>query len=185
MTYTSIAILVILGDDLTRLDRKSIIEGKWKNVTSKFWLHNIILFKGVAAVQRPDGSFSASVEGNEYDMRFVYCAACICFMLNDWGQVNKSSMGRYIMDSIVSSTKTFKWRKVKPFFIQKRFDGGVSQHFEMESHGGTTFCALAALQLSDQMHLLNGKKLEKMKRWLLFRQDGGFQGRPNKPIDTW
>jgi geranylgeranyl transferase type-1 subunit beta len=28
MTYTSIAILVILGDDLTRLDRKAIIEGK-------------------------------------------------------------------------------------------------------------------------------------------------------------
>lgn len=27
MTYTSIAILVILGDDLSRLDRKAIIEG--------------------------------------------------------------------------------------------------------------------------------------------------------------
>lgn len=54
----------------------------------------------------------------------------------------------------------------------------------MESHGGTTFCALAALQLSDQMHLLSSKQVEKIKRWLLFRQDGGFQGRPNKPIDT-
>jgi geranylgeranyl transferase type-1 subunit beta len=54
----------------------------------------------------------------------------------------------------------------------------------MESHGGTTFCALAALQLSDQMHLLSSRQLEKMKRWLLFRQEGGFQGRPNKPIDT-
>lgn len=28
MTYTSIAILAILGDDLSRLDRKAIIEGK-------------------------------------------------------------------------------------------------------------------------------------------------------------
>lgn len=60
----------------------------------------------------------------------------------------------------------------------------MSQHLENESHGGTTFCALAALQLSDQMHLLTSKQLEKVKRWLLFRQDGGFQGRPNKPIDT-
>jgi geranylgeranyl transferase type-1 subunit beta len=60
----------------------------------------------------------------------------------------------------------------------------VSQHFENESHGGTTFCALAALKLSGQMHLLTSKQIEKMKRWLLFRQDGGFQGRPNKPIDT-
>lgn len=60
----------------------------------------------------------------------------------------------------------------------------MSQHFEMESHGGTTYCALAALQLSGQMHLLTSKQSEKIKRWLLFRQDGGFQGRPNKPIDT-
>jgi hypothetical protein len=28
MTYTSIAILVILGDDLSRLDRRGIIEGE-------------------------------------------------------------------------------------------------------------------------------------------------------------
>lgn len=35
MTYTSIAILVILGDDLTRLDRKSIIEGECGDVTKK------------------------------------------------------------------------------------------------------------------------------------------------------
>jgi geranylgeranyl transferase type-1 subunit beta len=54
----------------------------------------------------------------------------------------------------------------------------------MESHGGTTFCALAALHLSDQMNVLSEKQLEKMKRWLLFRQDTGFNGRPNKPVDT-
>lgn len=54
----------------------------------------------------------------------------------------------------------------------------------MESHGGTTFCALAALQLSDQLDLLTNNQLEKMKRWLLFRQEGGFNGRPNKPVDT-
>lgn len=46
MTYTCIAILVILGDDLSRLDRKAIVDG-------------------VAAVQRPDGSFSASIEGEK------------------------------------------------------------------------------------------------------------------------
>lgn len=57
---------------------------------------------GVAAVQRSDGSFSASIEGNEYDMRFVYCACCICFMLNDWGSVDKAQMGEYILNSIVS-----------------------------------------------------------------------------------
>lgn len=83
MTYTGISILITLGDDLRRLDRKAIIEG-------------------VAAVQRADGSFSASIEGNEHDMRFVYCAAAICFMLDDWGTVNKQLMAEYIKNSIVS-----------------------------------------------------------------------------------
>lgn len=83
MTYTGIAILVTLGDDLSRLNRKAIIDG-------------------VAAVQRPDGSFSASVEGNEHDMRFVYCASAICHMLNDWGTVDKKRMAKYILDSTVS-----------------------------------------------------------------------------------
>lgn len=101
MTYTCIAILAILGDDFSRLDRKAIVEG-------------------VAAVQRSDGSFSASVEGelfhyyrkiisnllyfagNEFDMRFVYCACCICFMLDDFGTVDKKLMSQYILKSIVS-----------------------------------------------------------------------------------
>lgn len=83
MTYTGISMLVTLGDDLSRLNRKAIIEG-------------------VAAVQRDDGSFSASIEGNEHDMRFVYCAAAICYMLNDWGTVDKKLMANYIKNSTVS-----------------------------------------------------------------------------------
>lgn len=146
MTYTAIAILVTIGDDLSRLNRQAIIEG-------------------VAAVQRPDGSFSASIEGNEHDMRFVYCAAAICSMLNDWTGVNREKMAEYIRKSI-------------------RYDYGISQHFEMESHGGTTFCAIAALELSNQMHILTNDEIERIKRWLVFRQIDGFQGRPNKPVDT-
>lgn len=82
MTYTGISMLVTLGDDLSRLDRNAIVGG-------------------VAAVQRKDGSFSASIEGNEHDMRFVYCAAAICYMLDDWGNVDKQLMANYIKNSIV------------------------------------------------------------------------------------
>lgn len=146
MTYTAIAILVTLGDDLSRLDRRAIVDG-------------------IATVQRDDGSFSASIEGNEHDMRFVYCAAVICSMLNDWGRVNKISMADYILKSV-------------------RYDYGISQDYEMESHGGTTFCAIASLELSGQLNLLKSKEIERMKRWLLFRQVDGFQGRPNKAVDT-
>lgn len=57
---------------------------------------------GVAAVQRPDGSFSACIDGSESDMRFVFCAAAICYMLDYWGDVNKDKMYEFIMNSIVS-----------------------------------------------------------------------------------
>lgn len=146
MTYTAIAILLALGDDLSRLDRAAIV-------------------RGVAATQREDGSFSATVEGSEQDMRFVYCAACICTMLDDWGTVDKRRMKAYILSSV-------------------RYDYGISQHQEMESHGGTTFCALAALQMSGQLMELPTVTVERIKRWLVMRQSDGFQGRPNKLVDT-
>lgn len=85
MTYTCLATLVTLGDDLSRVDKKAVI-------------------KGVEASQNENGSFSlsASEEGNEHDMRFTYCAASICFILNDWGKVDKLKMKEYILDSFVS-----------------------------------------------------------------------------------
>lgn len=44
MTYTSIAILVILGDDLTRLERKAIIEGE-NHSRLIFFQHKHFLFQ--------------------------------------------------------------------------------------------------------------------------------------------
>lgn len=55
---------------------------------------------------------------------------------------------------------------------------------EGESHGGTTFCAIAALHLSGQLNRLTEEQLHRLKQWLVFRQIDGFQGRPNKPVDT-
>ncbi|KAI9583917.1 geranylgeranyl transferase type-1 subunit beta [Glossina fuscipes] len=146
MTYTSIGVLITLGDDLSRLDRKIIVDG-------------------VAAVQRSDGSFSACIDGSEHDMRFVFCAAAICHMLDYWGDVNKEKMYQFIMNSI-------------------RYDNGFSQHTYGEGHGGTTYCALAALELSGQLNRISAAALEDIKRWCIFRQVNGFQGRPNKPADT-
>lgn len=56
---------------------------------------------GVAAVQKSDGSFSACIDGCEDDMRFVFCAAAICFMLDYWGDVDKERMYQFIMKSMV------------------------------------------------------------------------------------
>lgn len=59
---------------------------------------------------------------------------------------------------------------MKIMILLQRYDCGVSQHYEMESHGGTTFCAIAALHLSGQMDILTEATREKLIRWLVFRQ---------------
>lgn len=83
MTYTGLVTLLILGDDLRRVDRKSIIEG----------LH---------ACQNPDGSFTAMVTGCESDMRFLYCACCVSAILDDWSGIDIPKATDYILRSIVS-----------------------------------------------------------------------------------
>lgn len=83
LTYTGLVTLLILGDDLSRVDRQSFVEG-------------------VRACQNPDGSFTAMVTGCESDMRFLYCACCVSAILDDWSGVDIPRATDYIMRSIVS-----------------------------------------------------------------------------------
>nr|CAI5848523.1 unnamed protein product [Callosobruchus analis] len=66
----------------------------------------------------------------------------------------------------------------------KSYDGGIGQGPELESHCGSTFCAVASLALSGNLDRLTRAQFDNLRRWLLFRFDGGFNGRPNKPVDT-
>lgn len=147
MTYTGLASLIILGDDLSRVNRMAMIEG-------------------VKALQQPDGSFCPLIDGSENDMRFVYCAACICYILQDWSAMDIQKVIEYIQKSVT-------------------YEGGIAQGPGLEAHGGPTFCAVAALSLMGKLSVaLTSNQLSNLRRWCLFRQDGGFQGRPNKPTDT-
>ena len=75
MVYTALACLLILGDDLSRINRKAVLAG-------------------VRKLQLEDGSFSSTAEGSENDMRFVFCACCVCYILNDWsGMDMKKAVG--------------------------------------------------------------------------------------------
>lgn len=65
MTYTALAVLLILGDDLSRVRRLQ---------TLAF----------VRSMQDKRGSFSAC-ESGESDLRFLFCAAATCTMLRDTG----------------------------------------------------------------------------------------------------
>lgn len=77
MTYTSVLSLAILRDDLSKLDRKGLVQF-------------------VRSCQREDGSFSALPNGGEADLRCVYCAFAISSMLNDWSGVNLEHALDYI-----------------------------------------------------------------------------------------
>lgn len=81
MTYCALASLVILGDNLSRVSRKSIVAG-------------------MKYLQLPDGSFKPSILGGETDMRLVYCAVAVCKLLNDWSGIDKDKCAKYIMNSL-------------------------------------------------------------------------------------
>ena len=54
----------------------------------------------------------------------------------------------------------------------------------LESHGGSTYCALASLALLGKMNDIPDRPL--LLHWLVSRQtaSGGIQGRIGKPADT-
>ncbi|XP_069082602.1 geranylgeranyl transferase type-1 subunit beta isoform X2 [Pleurodeles waltl] len=147
MTYTALSSLVILGDDLSRVNKEACLAG-------------------VRALQLEDGSFSAVLQGSENDMRFVYCASCICYMLNNWSGMDKKKAINYIRKSM-------------------SYDSGLAQGAGLESHGGSTFCGIASLCLMGKLEeVFSEKELNRIRRWCIMRQQNGFHGRPNKPVDT-
>ncbi len=97
-------------------------------------------------------------------MRFLYCACAISAMLDDWRGVNIPKAVEFIR----SSTS---------------YDGGIAQRPMSESHGGSTYCAIAALSLMQQLDQGLADR-QRTLQWCLRRQIEGFQGRINKPGDT-
>ncbi len=83
-TYASLCILKTLGDDFSRVNKAAII-------SSLRELQN----KG-------SGSFSSVRYGSEEDMRFVFCACAISYLLNDWSGIDLPAMVRFINSCIVS-----------------------------------------------------------------------------------
>ncbi|CAG0921908.1 unnamed protein product [Notodromas monacha] len=169
MVYVALTTLVILGDDLKRVNRPAII-----NCIKRYRL--------------PDGSFFGGPNGGDNDMRFVYCACCVCVLINDWSAMEPEKTKEFILNSL-------------------RFDGGIAQSPGNESQGGSTFCGVASLFLMqefggldcadevrnpDTLHVLTEQQKNRMVLWLLQRHvqngsqenRGGFCGRPEKDSDT-
>ncbi|KAF3965595.1 hypothetical protein ACB098_06G161500 [Castanea mollissima] len=155
-TYCALSILKIVGYNLSSIDSE-------------------MMLTSMRNLQQPDGSFMPIHIGAETDLRFMYCAAAICFMLEDWRGMDKEKAKEYIINC-------------------QSYDGGFGLTPGSESHGGATYCAVASLRL---MGFIGDDALSNsatssivnvplLLSWILQRQatDGGFQGRPNKDSDT-
>ncbi|KAG9302299.1 hypothetical protein G9A89_008790 [Geosiphon pyriformis] len=151
MTYTALCSLILLGDDLSRVDRKAIVNALryLQNDDGRLWHSK---------------SYTPTYQGMESDMRFLYCACAISYILNDFSGVNINSAIDYIRKSHV-------------------YDHGIGQGPNKESHGGSTYCAISSLYLLGRF---NEGLLSKDETifWLLSRQESGFQGRANKRPDS-
>lgn len=147
-TYVALAMLIILGDDLQRVNRDGIAQ------SLKKW-------------QLPDGSFCCvhgiSSLDSENDMRFVYCAACICYILDLWDAIDVEKVFQFIRTS-------------------QSYDSAFGMGPHTESHGGCTYCAVAALAMMGRLPDLPGK--HQIIDWCIKRQHLGFQGRIEKAMDS-
>ncbi|PAA86980.1 hypothetical protein BOX15_Mlig033671g2, partial [Macrostomum lignano] len=69
MVFAGLGILLMLGDDLQRVDRDAVLSG-------------------VAALQTPAGCFTAGKFAPESDLRFVFSACVSCYYLNDFTKID-------------------------------------------------------------------------------------------------
>lgn len=84
ITYAAMASLIILGDDLKRVDKTSLC-----NIKRDLQLQN--------------GNICGSF-GSEADMRFVYSACVIAYLMNDWSFIDVNSTVDFIRSSMVCTS---------------------------------------------------------------------------------
>ncbi|KAL6524674.1 hypothetical protein OROHE_015956 [Orobanche hederae] len=177
-TYCALAILKTVGYDLSLVDTE-LLSASMKNL------------------QQPDGWGDRTVDltyrvsyvlvscpfipGERQIYALCFVLAAICSMLKNWSGMDREKAKEYII-------------------ICQSYDGGFGLIPGSESHGylplicGATYCAVASLKLMGFLeedlllerascHIIN---VPLLLDWSLQKQaqDGGIQGRANKPTDT-
>ena len=150
MTYTALATLLTLGDDLGRVDGAAVA-------------------RGVGRAAAGDGSFAAAAVGCERDLRFVFCACAVSRLVGDFSGVDAAATLRHIGAC-------------------QAYDGGLGLAPGGESHGGSTYCGIAARALlldGAAATAAAGVDADAAVAWCARRHDGrGVVGRTNKPPDS-
>lgn len=183
------------------------------------------ILDGIRLLQREDGCFEA-YRGGEHDMRFVYCAAVTVWLLPltpaeraaalrqrqqppllprraAAGEPEKGESGT---DGSTASCPPAIDVAALVRFVQRsqNYDGGIGLCPGAESHGGSTYCAVAALWLlglpllrrpgapgaraaGGDVHGGGGGVLHpRIVQWCTqrYRKGEGLQGRVSKPCDS-
>jgi geranylgeranyl transferase type-1 subunit beta len=130
-------------------------------------VNKVAIIDCLKVLQQDDGSFQAVAIGSECDARFLYCACCISHMLDDWSGVDTNKAVDFIKSC-------------------RGYDGGIALIAGQEGHGGSTFCATAALALMGRLDQVLDEDdwRAQLIHWCVHRQVSGMQGRPNKAEDT-
>ncbi|KRZ78780.1 LIM domain-containing protein jub, partial [Trichinella papuae] len=127
-----------------------------------------LIKKFVKGCQMESGCFRSDKIGDEQDMRFLFCGVAICKLLDDFSYIDVSKTTSYIKQC-------------------QNYDGAFGSVVGCESHGGSTFCAVASLYLLDKLfdeNTIDKKSLQKLTHWVIHRQNVGFHGRPHKDDDS-
>lgn len=153
-TYFSLSNLLLLGDDLQRIEIPKVLQE-------------------IKALQNPDGSFSASRLTKESDLRYSYMAVAIRFILVRASIRNVAELP----DIDVEATKKFIRSCLS-------MEGAYAQFPGAEAHAGLTFCALAALSLLDCEPMPTEQKRITEWLVSRHNTDGGMNGRVSKASDV-
>eukprot|EP00494_Astrolonche_serrata_P024851 UN25111 len=134
-----------------------LTENNFERVNKKAILNNL------KNHQLSSGSFVAILDRSEDDVRFIYSACLICYLLDDF-----SSLDRDLIIQYLRSCQTY--------------EGGFGFVAGNEAHGGGTFCSVASLYMLNALDKIPDK--EALIRWCIMNQGQGYRGRTNKKSDT-
>jgi geranylgeranyl transferase type-1 subunit beta len=81
MTFSALNTLLTLEDDLSRINKTAILSS-------------------LKLLQLEDGSFTATFDRSENDVRFLYSAACICYILDDWSPFDIDRASKFLLNCL-------------------------------------------------------------------------------------
>ncbi|KAL4481455.1 hypothetical protein ABPG74_007544 [Tetrahymena malaccensis] len=101
-------------------------------------------------LQNTNGQMRSCDDSQESDLRYTYSSLVVSRLLQDFTWCNQELMTQYILS------------------CYNHEYGGFGLNPNLESHGGSTFCAIASLSILNKLHLIPNQT--KLIHWLVSRQ---------------